>query len=1541
MIPNTLRIPTARTESNAFPLYKVYLSGARWYRSQPNRPARQRRHPWVCALRTLLGLLAFLLLAGLPAAVRAQATSATNPDLTGRCGLDIVLAVDESGSFQGFEAPIRYGVRGLLDLLADTGARVALVEFNLDARAPLGETYLPVTAGTGGTLDAGGAFDLYLNNNYQPQGNTNWEAAFLKIEEINRTQGAAPLVIFLTDGDPNAYISQFGNVSAGDGATSLAEAIPAVNLVKAQGSHIFAVGIGAQPADEAKLIAVSGPDRLPGATLRSGQADYVMTTLSGLETTLRRIAFELCAASLSVIKRENLGDGQGYQLKAGQLFTATVAITENGQPADAYEWLAPVAGAASTVGLSQPLLTNSNGVARWQWAPGSTQSPQPWAASLTLAESPSPNLTVVAATCTRKSLDANGNFSVSTLSILPLPAPLTVTPNDLITCDIRNAGLGVTVRKKASPLVVPESGGDVLFTFEVTNQSATNVRLSALNDTVFGNLHNQGTCVAGGFNVIGAGETYSCTLTKRLAGNAGAPHQNTVTATVVDPNQNSVTAQASATVTFSDAQPAVTLTRSAAPETLNEPGGAVLYTVELTNQNAGEAATLTTLTDTPYGDVTTVGGAIQQTTCVLPRPLAPAGQSGATYRCTFTVQLTGVPGPYTDTLTATLQDDDGNSLTLTKEQLVTIVNTPPAATLNVTPSPAVFPEPGGPVTFAVVVANTSAAEGLTLSELTDSRYGNLTTTGGAISSTTCQLPQTLAPAGQPNARYECTFTTNITGNPGLYPNTVQATVGDDDGGVLQLARESGVEITDLPASLVVTKRAARTSLPEPGGNMTFTVTVANTSQIDHVRIDQVVDDQFGVINGNCQPALPADLAPQQQIRCVFVAPITGVVGQRHINEVTASGVDDDGKPIADRDQEIVEITDLPARLDIIQVADPANLPEPGGDVTFTALIANLSAVDHIRIDQVETNAINEDPFQRSAALAVSCTPALPTTIKPGEQLPCRFTKFFTGPIGARHTSRVTVTGADDDGLPVQQSGYETIEIVDVPAILRVTQSANPVSVPESGGLVELTVQVQNGSSVDSITLQSLTNNQFGDLAAGCATPLPLTLAPGATLTCRADKLIQGDANTSISLHTTAAGMDDDNHPVRDEDTLTIGVTDTPSAIKVVQTTSPTSLQEPGGVMRFTVVVENSSAVDSVTIQRVQDSRFGDIGSSCVPALPATLAPRSQVVCQFSRTLTGEAGTTFASTVSASGVDDDGQAVTDFDLSHLDVMDVPPQVTLAVTAAPNRVLETGGPVTTTVVLVNNGPEALTLERLFDSAGNDLHRRGDCRVPQTLAPGGVYQCVFTANVVGAASTSYQLVVTAEVSDNDGNRVQSADEAEIFLLAVAPDLVLTKRDLLLVDQFTHEQDRGKPSPGDTLGYEITVRNRGNGPATNIVLTDIPDTSTTLVVGSVQSSKGAVIVGNQANQQLVMVDVGEIAAGEQVTISFAVIIREGAGATLLRNQATISQGITGAAVAGSDDPDTPFFGDPTDTIVFIPPTALLPGEEPQRRLFLPLIKQ
>ncbi|MCE7987353.1 MAG: DUF11 domain-containing protein [Caldilinea sp. CFX5] len=1487
-------------------------------------------------------LLALLLLA-LPRTVLAQTTPANNPDLTPRCGLDVILVLDESASLTDYAATVRTSVRSLLAGLADTGAQVALIEFNMEARQPIGAGYHPITS-TG--LAAGGVFDRYLNNNYQPNGYTNWEAAFAQVENINRDHGVAPLVIFFTDSGPNVYTNQFGTVVGGNEAVALDEAVQAANRVKAQGSHIFVVGVGDVTA-EARIVAISGPDQHPQQRLPFGQSDYTLTVFAELEQSLSQIVFNLCAPAVVVTKYINTGNGAGYTPLPGHPFAGAVAIAQNGQPATAFEWMAPVTGPATQQGQSQSLVTDGGGRARWQWLPGAPAAPQPWPSRFTLAETLQPGDIFVEALCTRRTLGSNGLYTINNFTLTTLPATVDIGPADLLLCDVRNSRLGLAVEKTANPTTLPESGGNVVFTFQVINNGGAPVALQSLVDSAFGNLHGQGDCVADGAVTIAAGADYRCTITKFLSGNAGTPHVNTVTATVRSAQNVTVSRTDSATVTFSDVAPTLTFTRDAAPTSLHEPGGPVVYGVQFSNNNPGEALTITTLSDNRYGNITTVGGAVSATTCATPIVLAPAGAPNAAYSCHFTAQVSGPPGPVIDTLSATVNDDDGNTVTMSRDQLVTILNVPPQGVLAVTVTPASRPEPGGIFTFQLAVTNTNPAETLNLTALTNSVYGNLEQTGGAVTATDCTTPHLLAPAGQPAATYRCTVSVQVTGGPALYPSTVQATIADDDGGELTLAQGAVVEITDLLSSILVTKRANPTSLPEPGGNVTFTVTVENSSLLDQVRIDQITDDHFGDLRTACAPALPAWLPPQGEIQCQFVRPITGAVGFYHANTVTAVGVDDDGIAVRDSDLAIVGITDLPSLLEITQSAQPANLPEPGGPVTFTVVIRNKSAVDVVTVTKVEANAapsVTGATRQAPALLDISahCQPPLPVALAPGAQIVCVFTKVINGPVDARHINEVTVTGQDDEALPLTERSREAIDIVDQPAGLRVTTSPHPVSVPEAGAIVNFTVLIENISAVDDVTVQSLDNSLFGAVGASCTPALPVRLSPRGALTCQFSRFVKDDIGAILNPTTTVRGIDDDGKAVSDDAQSGIGIVDTPSSIKIVQTTLPTSLAEPGGPVTFTIAVENSSAVDAVTINTVQDSRFGDVSSSCLPALPATLAPQATLLCRFTRTLTGAAGDTFASTVTVAGVDDDGQPVTDFDLGNLDITDAIPQLTVAMTASPNRILATGGPVTFTVALVNNGPEPLTVEQLLDAQGGSLQGRGSCRLPQTLpANGGGYQCSFTELVTGAANGNYQALVTAVVSDDDGNRVQVVDEADLFLVAVEPKLVLTKRDRLVNDTFTNEQDRGKPSPGDTLGYEIVVRNTGNGSATDVVLTDVPDANTTLVVGSVRSDRGSVVSGNAGNDWLVVIDLGNLASGEEATLTFEVIITEGAGATLLRNQATLSQGISGAMMAGSDDPDTPFFGDPTDTIVFLPPTGLLPGEEPLRQAFLPLIKR
>jgi hypothetical protein len=80
-------------------------------------------------------------------------------------------------------------------------------------------------------------------------------------------------------------------------------------------------------------------------------------------------------------------------------------------------------------------------------------------------------------------------------------------------------------------------------------------------------------------------------------------------------------AEASASV---DVLPSLAVTKTAAPETLPEPGGLVTFTVEVENLSA-EAVTLTRLVDDVHGDLDDQG------TCTVPQALSV----GESYTCAF------------------------------------------------------------------------------------------------------------------------------------------------------------------------------------------------------------------------------------------------------------------------------------------------------------------------------------------------------------------------------------------------------------------------------------------------------------------------------------------------------------------------------------------------------------------------------------------------------------------------------------------------------------------------------------------------------------------------------------------------------------------------------------------------------------------------------------------------------------------------------------------------------------------------------------------
>ena len=130
------------------------------------------------------------------------------------------------------------------------------------------------------------------------------------------------------------------------------------------------------------------------------------------------------------------------------------------------------------------------------------------------------------------------------------------------------------------------------------------------------------------------------------------------------------------------------------------------------------------------------------------------------------------------------------------------------------------------------------------------------------------------------------------------------------------------------------------------------------------------------------------------------------------------------------------------------------------------------------------------------------------------------------------------------------------------------------------------------------------------------------------------------------------------------------------------------------------------------------------------------------------------------------------------------------------------------------------------------------------------------------------------------------------------------------------TDADGNGYPSPGDTITYTVTIENTGNQNANNVLFTDVPDTNTTLVAGSVTTTAGTVTTGNGSGHSTVAVQVGTLPGNHgTVTITFKVKIN---GPLAPEINTVSNQGFVSGSNFPSDPTDDPtdqFYDNPTLT--------------------------
>jgi uncharacterized repeat protein (TIGR01451 family) len=248
----------------------------------------------------------------------------------------------------------------------------------------------------------------------------------------------------------------------------------------------------------------------------------------------------------------------------------------------------------------------------------------------------------------------------------------------------------------------------------------------------------------------------------------------------------------------------------------------------------------------------------------------------------------------------------------------------------------------------------------------------------------------------------------------------------------------------------------------------------------------------------------------------------------------------------------IPVTIEDAKVGVEKTANPTSVPEPGGTVKYTVKVTNNAPSSNLTI-----TSVIDDPYgnlgTNTPPLANNTCPGLiGAVLVPGGFTTCSFDAPVSGNAGTSAVDVVTACGnSSGGGAAGCGTGSATVGITDVSATPTLTKAAKSYTV-----VVTYEVQVNNNSAFDSLKVNSLCDDKFGDLTGGSACgagPFPDTFV--STSDC--DEVVgstippSGHATcsfvgsfTDVTSHTnTVTGdvTDDDNITSKPSDNATVNI----------------------------------------------------------------------------------------------------------------------------------------------------------------------------------------------------------------------------------------------------------------------------------------------------------------------------------------------------------------------------------------------------------------
>jgi uncharacterized repeat protein (TIGR01451 family) len=259
-----------------------------------------------------------------------------------------------------------------------------------------------------------------------------------------------------------------------------------------------------------------------------------------------------------------------------------------------------------------------------------------------------------------------------------------------------------------------------------------------------------------------------------------------------------------------------------------------------------------------------------------------------------------------------------------------------------------------------------------------------------------------------------------------------------------------------------------------------------------------------------------------------------------------------------------------ASLTVVKTANPIEVPEPGQTVTYTVMVTNISSFVDVTI-----TTLTDDIYGDLTALSTSCANLVGVVLQEnGGTASCTFQALVSGDAGTVVTDIAEVCGTQQgSGATVCDDDDATVTITDVASTPTLTKDVIASATASCTLTVNVTYQVgiSNPSTFDTLTVNSLTDNQFGNITqaqgSNCTAPCVVstlcvpdsdpatcqvggTIAPSNSCSCTfVGKITGGSVSGSSCTFShadtvTGSVTDDDGHNTTPSDGATVNVSAT-------------------------------------------------------------------------------------------------------------------------------------------------------------------------------------------------------------------------------------------------------------------------------------------------------------------------------------------------------------------------------------------------------------